>query len=238
MSRPGRRRGRHRRTCCFRAAEAQQMTAVTQLGWLRIGEYAPILVAEAKGSSRTRGLTTRRSMAARQEPDPIAAVGRRSSASPPRACDRLGARRGSGRSWRSACLPAPSSCQHHRADAPPKPKDMEERRRRLRRNFKAFEEEQHQPSKVKATSAHRRAADGRQIDFFRGDQSDVQDRAGRQNPDALATVRQDFGGRFAEWGVPLTDVIFTSATRQEVIRNWCGATSRLCSAACSCDRSS
>jgi ABC-type nitrate/sulfonate/bicarbonate transport system substrate-binding protein len=30
-------------------AEAQQMSAVTQLGWLRNGEYAPIMMAEAKG---------------------------------------------------------------------------------------------------------------------------------------------------------------------------------------------
>ena len=30
-------------------AVAQPMTAVTQLGWLRNGEYAPIMMAEAKG---------------------------------------------------------------------------------------------------------------------------------------------------------------------------------------------
>src|SRR3954470_279524 len=30
-------------------AEAQPMTAVTQLGWLRNGEYAPVMIAEAKG---------------------------------------------------------------------------------------------------------------------------------------------------------------------------------------------
>ena len=34
--------------CAFDAG-AQQMTAVTQLGWLRNGEFAPIIVADAKG---------------------------------------------------------------------------------------------------------------------------------------------------------------------------------------------
>ncbi|HYD06571.1 MAG TPA: ABC transporter substrate-binding protein [Reyranella sp.] len=37
-------------------AEAQQMTAVTQLGWLRNGEYAPIMLAEAKGYFKEEGI--------------------------------------------------------------------------------------------------------------------------------------------------------------------------------------
>jgi len=37
-------------------AAAQQMTAVTQLGWLRNGEYAPIMMAEAKGFFKEEGL--------------------------------------------------------------------------------------------------------------------------------------------------------------------------------------
>src|SRR5258707_15404861 len=37
-------------------AAAQQMTAVTQLGWLRNGEYAPIMMAEAKGFFKDEGI--------------------------------------------------------------------------------------------------------------------------------------------------------------------------------------
>src|SRR5258705_6319034 len=37
-------------------AQAQQMTAVTQLGWLRNGEYAPIMMAEAKGFFKDEGI--------------------------------------------------------------------------------------------------------------------------------------------------------------------------------------
>ena len=37
-------------------AFAQQMTAVTQLGWLRNGEYAPIMMAEAKGFFKEEGI--------------------------------------------------------------------------------------------------------------------------------------------------------------------------------------
>ncbi len=38
------------------AAYAQQMSAVTQLGWLRNGEYAPIMLAEAKGFFKEEGI--------------------------------------------------------------------------------------------------------------------------------------------------------------------------------------
>src|SRR3954470_20286488 len=37
-------------------AHAQQMSAVTQLGWLRNGEYAPIMMAEAKGYFKEEGI--------------------------------------------------------------------------------------------------------------------------------------------------------------------------------------
>src|ERR1700743_3170454 len=37
-------------------AEAQQMSAVSQLGWLRNGEYAPIMLAEAKGYFKEEGI--------------------------------------------------------------------------------------------------------------------------------------------------------------------------------------
>src|SRR5438128_8731591 len=37
-------------------AVAQPMTAVTQLGWLRNGEYAPIMMAEAKGYFKEEGI--------------------------------------------------------------------------------------------------------------------------------------------------------------------------------------
>src|SRR4029077_20162396 len=37
-------------------ADAQQMSAVTQLGWLRNGEYAPVMLAEAKGYFKEEGI--------------------------------------------------------------------------------------------------------------------------------------------------------------------------------------
>ena len=37
-------------------AAAEQMTAVTQLGWLRNGEYAPIVMADAKGYFKEEGI--------------------------------------------------------------------------------------------------------------------------------------------------------------------------------------
>ena len=37
-------------------AAAQPMSAVTQLGWLRNGEYAPVMVAEAKGYFKEEGI--------------------------------------------------------------------------------------------------------------------------------------------------------------------------------------
>jgi NitT/TauT family transport system substrate-binding protein len=37
-------------------AEAQQMTAITQLGWLRNGEYAPVMIADAKGFFKDEGI--------------------------------------------------------------------------------------------------------------------------------------------------------------------------------------
>jgi NitT/TauT family transport system substrate-binding protein len=37
-------------------AGAEQMTAVTQLGWLRNGEYAPIVMADAKGYFKEEGI--------------------------------------------------------------------------------------------------------------------------------------------------------------------------------------
>jgi NitT/TauT family transport system substrate-binding protein len=38
------------------SAYAQQMSAVTQLGWLRNGEYAPIMLADAKGFFKEEGI--------------------------------------------------------------------------------------------------------------------------------------------------------------------------------------
>lgn len=43
-------------SCVAFGAQAQQMTAVTQLGWLRNGEYAPIMVADAKGFFKEEGI--------------------------------------------------------------------------------------------------------------------------------------------------------------------------------------
>jgi NitT/TauT family transport system substrate-binding protein len=54
----------------------QQMMAVTQLGWLRIGEYAPILIAEAKGFFKEEGIDHKTvDGGPGKNPIPIVAVG-------------------------------------------------------------------------------------------------------------------------------------------------------------------
>jgi hypothetical protein len=58
------------------AAQAQQMTAVTQLGWLRNGEYAPIMMADAKGFFKEEGIDHRIvDGGPGKNPVPIVAVG-------------------------------------------------------------------------------------------------------------------------------------------------------------------
>ncbi len=58
------------------AAQAQQMTATTQLGWLRIGEYAPIMLAEAKGFFKEEGIDHKTvDGGPGKNPIPIVAVG-------------------------------------------------------------------------------------------------------------------------------------------------------------------
>jgi NitT/TauT family transport system substrate-binding protein len=57
-------------------ANAQQMTAVTQLGWLRNGEYAPIMIAEAKGFFKEEGIDHKTVEGGPgKNPIPIVAVG-------------------------------------------------------------------------------------------------------------------------------------------------------------------
>ena len=58
------------------AEAAEPMTAVTQLGWLRIGEYAPIMVADAKGYFTDEGIAHRIADGGPgKNPIPIVAVG-------------------------------------------------------------------------------------------------------------------------------------------------------------------
>jgi ABC-type nitrate/sulfonate/bicarbonate transport system substrate-binding protein len=65
-------------------AAAQPMTAVTQLGWLRNGEYAPIIIADAKGYFKEEGIDHKIiDGGPGKNPIPIVAVGRPSSALPP-----------------------------------------------------------------------------------------------------------------------------------------------------------
>lgn len=58
------------------AYAADPLTAVTQLGWLRIGEYAPIMVAEAKGFFKEEGIDHKTvDGGPGKNPIPIVAVG-------------------------------------------------------------------------------------------------------------------------------------------------------------------
>ncbi len=58
------------------ALAAEPMAATTQLGWLRIGEYAPILVADAKGYFTEEGIAHRVADGGPgKNPIPIVAVG-------------------------------------------------------------------------------------------------------------------------------------------------------------------
>src|SRR5271170_3650626 len=57
-------------------ASAEQTTAVSQLGWLRIGEYAPILIAEAMGFFNDEGIEHKTlDGGPGKNPIPIVAVG-------------------------------------------------------------------------------------------------------------------------------------------------------------------
>src|SRR5512143_83275 len=64
-------------TCLFAVdAAAQQMKAITQLGWLRNGEYAPIMIAEAKGYFKEEGIDHKiMDGGPGKNPIPIVAVG-------------------------------------------------------------------------------------------------------------------------------------------------------------------
>jgi NitT/TauT family transport system substrate-binding protein len=230
-------------------AEAQQMSAVTQLGWLRIGEYAPIMVAEAKGFFKEEGIDHKTvDGGPGKNPIPIVAVGQAQFGLATQGMQIISARAARDPvdvvAIGTLFQQAPSSyISITEADAPPsKPKDLEGKTVGVQAEtefvFKAFAKKNNiDLSKVKITfvKATVEPLMAGQIDYFSGwvINQTFQIETEAAKPDAPTTVKGKSWRalRLAEWGVPTyTDVIFTSGDtvkkNPELVRRYLKAVQR------------
>lgn len=211
-------------------ANAQQMTAVTQLGWLRIGEYAPILMAEAKGFFKEEGIDHKTvDGGPGKNPIPLVAVGRAQFGLATNGMMVVTARLAKDPvdvvAIGTLFQRAPSAYLSIAApDAPaPKPKDMEGKTVGVQNGsefmFHAFTKKNGvDESKVKLVQVNATVEPlmvGK-IDFFSGwvVNQTYQIEQESAKPDAPPTVKGKTwkAMRFAEYGIPAyTDVIFTSS---------------------------
>jgi NitT/TauT family transport system substrate-binding protein len=231
------------------AAEAQQMTAVTQLGWLRIGEYAPILVAEAKGFFKEEGIDHKTvDGGPGKNPIPIVAVGQAQFGLATQGMQIISARTARDPvdivAVGTLFQQAPSAyITVAAADAPPaKPKDMEGKNIGLQAEaefvYKAFAKKngidlsKGKITYVKATAEPLMAG---QVDYFSGwmINQTYQIETEAAKPDAPAAIKGKTWRalRLAEWGVPTyADVIFTSGDtlkkNPELVRRYLRAVRR------------
>jgi len=230
-------------------ANAEEMTAVTQLGWLRIGEYAPILIAEAKGFFKEEGIDHKTvDGGPGKNPIPIVAVGQAQFGLATNGMTIVTARLAKdpvdvvavGTLFQQSpaaylSLGAP--------DAPsPTPKDLEGKTLGLQAGteftFRAFAHKNGvDDSKVKLVNVQGTAEPLMvgQVDFFLGwvvnQTYQIEQEAAK--PDAPAAVKGKTwkAMRFAEYGIPLyVDVIFTSAAtlknNPELVRHYLKAVQR------------
>jgi NitT/TauT family transport system substrate-binding protein len=230
-------------------AGAEEMSVVTQLGWLRIGEYAPILVAEAKGFFKDEGIDHKTlDGGPGKNPIPIVAVGQAQfgitsngmylvtarSAKDPVDVVAVGA----------LFQQAPTAYLSIVApDAPaPKPKDMEGKTVGVQAGseftFHAFARKNGvDESKVKLVNVQGTAEPLMigQVDFFLGwvvnQTYQIEQEAAK--PDAPAAVKGKTWRalRFADYGLPTySDVIFVSADtlkkNPEMVRSYLKAVQR------------
>jgi len=229
--------------------KAQQMTAVTQLGWLRIGEYAPILMAEAKGFFKDEGIEHKTvDGGPGKNPIPIVAVGQAQFGLATNGMMVVTARLAKDPvdvvAIGTLFQQAPSAyLSIAAADAPaPKPKDMEGKTVGVQNGsefmFHAFTRKNGvDESKVKLVQVNATVEPlmvGK-IDFFSGwvVNQTYQVEQESVKPDAPPTVKGKTwkAMRFAEYGIPAyTDVIFTSSDllkkNPELVRRYLKAVAR------------
>lgn len=230
-------------------AHAQQMTAVTQLGWLRIGEYGPIMIAEAKGFFKEEGIDHKTvDGGPGKNPIPIVAVGQAQFGLATNGMSIVTARLAKDPvdvvAVGTLFQQAPTAyISIGAADAPePKPKDMEGKTVGVQAGteftFHAFARKNGvDESKLKLTIVQGTAEPLMvgQIDFFLGwvVNQTFQIEQESAKPDAPAAVKGKTwkAMRFAEYGIPLyTDVIFTSGDtlkkNPELVRRYLRAVQR------------
>jgi NitT/TauT family transport system substrate-binding protein len=230
-------------------ANAEDTPVTTQLGWLRIGEYAPILIAEAKGFFKDEGIDHKTvDGGPGKNPIPLVAVGQAQFGIATNGMALVTARLAKdpvdvvavGTLFQQApaayiSLGAP--------DAPsPTPKDLEGKTLGLQANteftFRAFAKKNGiDPAKVKLVTVQGTAEPLMvgQVDFFLGwvvnQTYQIEQEAAK--PDAPAALKGKTwkAMRFADWGIPIyTDVIFASGdtlkTNPELVRHYLLAVQR------------
>jgi NitT/TauT family transport system substrate-binding protein len=231
------------------AASAEDTPVVTQLGWLRIGEYAPILLAEAKGYFKEEGIDHKTvDGGPGKNPIPIVAVGQAQFGLATNGMTIVTARLAKdpvdvvavGTLFQQA--PA-AYLSLGDPDAPsPTPKDLEGKTLGLQANteftFRAFARKNGiDASKVKLVTVQGTAEPLMvgQVDFFLGwvvnQTYQIEQEAAK--PDAPPTLKGKTwkAMRFAQYGIPIyTDVIFASADtlkkNPELVRRYLKAVQR------------
>ena len=228
---------------------AQSMTAVTQLGWLRNGEYAPIIIADAKGYFKQEGIDHKIiDGGPGKNPVPIVAVGQAQFGVATNGMFLVTARLAKdpvdvvaiGTLFQQAPTSYLSIAE---PNAPPtKPKDMEGKSLGLQAGtefmFKAFARKNGvDESKVKIITAQATVEPlmAGKMDFFLGwiVNQTYQIEMEAAKPDAPATVKGKTWRaiRMSEWGIgSYTDVIFASGDtvkkNPELVRRYLKAVQR------------
>lgn len=212
------------------AAAQAPMSATTQLGWLRNGEYAPIMLAEAKGYFKEEGIDHKIvDGGPGKNPIPIVAVGQAQFGIATNGMTVITARLAKDPvdivAIGTLFQQAPSSYIAITApDAPPlKPKDMEGKTLGTQPGteflFQAFAKKNGiDPSKVKVVTAQATAEPlmAGKIDYFTGwivnQTYQVEQEAAKADAPDTVKGKGWRALRLSEWGVPLyADVIFASA---------------------------
>lgn len=231
------------------AADAQQMTAVTQLGWLRIGEYAPIMLAEAKGFFKDEGIDHKTvDGGPGKNPIPIVAVGQAQFGIATNGMALVSARLAKDPvdvvAIGTLFQQAPTAYLTITApDAPaPKPKDLEGKRVGVQAGteftLRAFMKNNDvDASKVKVVTVQGTADPlmAGQVDYFLGwvvnQTYQIEQEAAKADAPATIKGKSWRALRFAEHGIPLyTDVIFASGDtlkkNPELVRRYLRAVQR------------
>lgn len=231
------------------AADAQQMTAVTQLGWLRIGEYAPIMLAEAKGFFKEEGIDHKTvDGGPGKNPIPIVAVGQAQFGIATNGMALVSARLAKDPvdvvAIGTLFQQAPTAYLTITApDAPaPKPKDLEGKSVGVQAGteftLRAFMKNNGvDASKVKVVTVQGTADPlmAGQVDYFLGwvvnQTYQIEQEAAKADAPATIKGKSWRALRFAEHGIPLyTDVIFASGDtlkkNPELVRRYLKAVQR------------